>query len=248
MNSYGRRGTVGDRTVDKAPQYGLLFRVVAFFTHMQLGYLLRDSRRSRTAVRIFVFLEALSALTIIAVAAYLARLPLLFPPLAPSAFILFRTPLSRSASPRVVFLSHCLGMFLGLLVIYLFSLLFPEANLYGSDALNWPRIFALGLAMGLTSLAMILLDCAHPPATATALIAAMGYFDGFLQVVALPVAVLFLLAQALVFNRVLGGLPYPLWSFDPKAAKQYPDLAGLGDQETPYWDKVTETVFDRRKR
>jgi len=247
--SKGRdQGAVRGEVTESAPQYGLLFRVIAFFTHLQLGYLLRDGRHSLSAVRIFVFLEGVSALAIIAAAAYLARLPLLFPPLAPSAFILFRTPLSRPASPRVVFLAHCLGMLVGLLMLHLFSLLFPEANLQGDDALNWPRIFALALAMGLTSLAMILFDCAHPPATATALVAAMGYFDGLLQIAALPVAVLLLLAQALVFNRLLGGLPFPLWSFDPKVARQYPDLAGLGDQQTPYWDKVTEEVFERRKR
>jgi CBS-domain-containing membrane protein len=230
------------------PQYGVLFRVVAFFTHLQLGYLLRNGRHSRIAVRTFVFMEGLSALGIIAVAAYLAELPLLFPPLAPSAFILFRTPLSRAASPRAVFLSHSLGLALGLLVLHFFSLLFPEANLHGDDALNWPRIFALALTMGLVSLAMILLDCAHPPAAATALVAAMGYFDSLPQIAALPVAVLLLLAQALVFNRLLGGLPFPLWKFDPGAAKQYPDLAGLGDQQTPFWDRVTEEVFERRGR
>ena len=248
MSPSRERESLSGGIPNQAPQFGLLFRVVAFFTHLQLGYLLHDSRYSRRAVRIFVFMEGLSALTIIAVAAYLARLPLLFPPLAPSAFILFRTPLSRSASPRVLFLSHCLAMLLGLLMLHLCSLLFPEADLHAGDALNWPRIFALGLAMGFTSLAMILLDCPHPPATATALIAAMGYFNGFLQIFALPVAVLFLLAQALVFNRVLGGLPFPLWAFDPKAAKQYPDLAGLGDQETSYWNKVSESVFERRRR
>jgi CBS-domain-containing membrane protein len=102
--------------------------------------------------------------------------------------------------------------------------------------------------MGLTSLLMILLDCPHPPATATALVAAMGYFDSPLQIAALPVAALLLLAQALVFNRVLGGLPFPLWRFDPKAARAYPDLGGLGDQDVSYWDKVTEGVFERRKR
>lgn len=248
MNRRQRGQSVELGVAQGAPQSGLLFRLVAFFAHLRLGYLLRDGRHSRNAVRIFVFLEGLSALAVIASVAYLARLPLLFPPLAPSAFILFRTPLSRPASPRAVLLSHCLGMLLGLLTLHLFSLLFPEANLYGDDALNWPRIFALALAMGLISLAMILLDCAHPPATATALVAAMGYFDGLLQIAALPLAVLLLLAQALVFNRLLGGLPFPLWSFDPKAAKQYPDLAGLGDQQTPFWDRVAEQVFERRER
>ncbi|OQX30309.1 MAG: hypothetical protein B0D96_00020 [Candidatus Sedimenticola endophacoides] len=68
-----------------APQGSLLYRLVAFVSRLQLGYLLKDSRHSRRAVRIFVFIEGLSALAIIATAAFLAKLPLLFPPLGPSA-------------------------------------------------------------------------------------------------------------------------------------------------------------------
>ncbi|OOZ36580.1 HPP family protein [Solemya velesiana gill symbiont] len=145
------------------PQGSLLYRAVAFFTQMQLGYLLRDSKHSKSAVRIFVFLEGLAALAIISTAAFLAKLPLLFPPLGPSAFILFRTPLSRAAAPRAVFIAHNMGMVIGLAMLYLFAFLFPDADLQGSDALNWPRIFALSLAMGLTSLGMIMFNCAHPP-------------------------------------------------------------------------------------
>ncbi|MET0084527.1 MAG: HPP family protein [Sedimenticola sp.] len=233
---------------DAPPQASGLYRLVAFFTQMQLGYLLKDSRHSKTAVRIFVFLEGLSALAIISTAAFLAKLPLLFPPLGPSAFILFRTPLSRAAAPRAVFLAHNMAMVIGIAMLHLFALLYPEADLHGSDALNWPRIFALSLAMGLTSLGMILFNCAHPPAAATTLIAAMGYFDGPLQIAALPVAVALLLLQAYIFNRLLGGLPFPAWQFDRKAARQYPDLAGLGDQKVSYWEEIAGQVFERRKR
>ncbi len=231
-----------------SPQTGVLYRLVAFSTRMQLGYLLKDSKHSILAVRIFVFLEGLTAMAIIATAAFLAKLPLLFPPLGPSAFILFRTPLSKAAAPRTVFLSHNLGMLIGLAMLHLFALLYPEAGLHSSEDLNWPRIFALSLAMGITSLAMILFNCAHPPAAATTLIAAMGYFDSLMQIVALPVAVAFLLLQAYIFNRLVGGLPFPAWQFDLKAARQYPDLAGMGDQETDYWQKITGQVFERRKK
>jgi len=60
----------------KNPQASLLYRIIARFTHMQLGYLSRDNRHSRTAVRVFVFLEALTSLAIIATIAYLVQLPL----------------------------------------------------------------------------------------------------------------------------------------------------------------------------
>ncbi|MES9875216.1 MAG: HPP family protein [Candidatus Sedimenticola sp. 6PFRAG7] len=230
------------------PQSSLLYRLVAFFTQMQLGYLLRDTKHSKLAVRIFVFIEGLAALAIISTAAFLAKLPLLFPPLGPSAFILFRTPLSRAAAPRSVFLAHNMAMVIGIVMLNLFAFLYPEADLHGSDALNWPRIFALSLAMGFTSLGMIMFNCAHPPAAATTLIAAMGYFSTPLQIAALPVAVALLLLQAFIFNRLLGGLPFPVWSFDPKAAREYPDLAGLGDQKTGHWEQISGRVFERRKK
>ncbi|PUD99031.1 MAG: hypothetical protein C3L25_10400 [Candidatus Sedimenticola endophacoides] len=125
--------------------------------------------------------------------------------------MLFRTPLARAAAPRAVLYAHLLGMLVGIAMLHLFALLFPEAELHRGEALNWPRICALSLAMGLTSLGMIVFDCAHPPAAATALIAAMGYFDSWLPVVALPLAIALLLVQAYFFNRVLGGLPFPRW-------------------------------------
>ncbi len=136
---------------------------------------------------------------------------------------------------------------IGLGMFYLFAALFPDAGLLSGTELSWPRIFALSLAMGLTSLGMIYFNCAHPPAAATTLIAAMGFFDSIIQIAALPVAVLLLLLQAQFFNRVLGGLPVPLWSFNAKVANQYPDLAGLGDREAPYWEKVNEQIHERRR-
>ncbi len=231
----------------KIPQSSLLYRLIAIFTKIQLGYLTRDSQHSRTAIRVFVFLEALTSLAIIAITAYLVQLPLIFPPLGPSAFILFRTPMSRTASPRSVFLGHSIALLIGLLLLHLFAFLFPDTNMYAGDTLGWPKIFALSLAMGLTSLAMIQFNCAHPPAAATTLIAAMGYIQGWLQIVAIPAAVILLLLQAQLFNRVLGGLPVTFWHFNAETSNRYPDLAGLGDREIPYWEKITEKIHDRRR-
>ncbi|MFQ5631261.1 MAG: HPP family protein [bacterium] len=241
------RAELGPPKAVKPPQASLLFRIIALFTHNQLGYLSRDGCHSRTAVRTFVFLEGLTALAIISIIAYLVQLPILFPPLGPSAFILFRTPLSRPACPRSVFLSHIMAMVVGLAMLYLFALVFPDAGLRSDNELSWPRIFALSLSMGLTSLGMISLNCSHPPAAATALIAAMGFFGTWIQITALPLALIFLLLQAQFFNRVLGGLPVPLWSFNAEVANSYPDLAGLGDREVPYWEKVTEKIYEHRK-
>ena len=86
----------------RGPQGSLLFRTIAFFSRLQLRYLLQNVGNPHMLVVIFVFVAGASALGIITVAAYLTRLPLLFPPLGPSAYILFHTPMSVTASPRNV--------------------------------------------------------------------------------------------------------------------------------------------------
>ena len=83
------------------PQETALFRAVAFLTHIQLGYLLRGVRNPQFVVLLFVTTSGVTALGTITLAAFLTNLPLLFPPLGPSAFILFRTPMSPQAAPRV---------------------------------------------------------------------------------------------------------------------------------------------------
>ncbi len=232
---------------DVYPQRSLLFRLISSITHLQLGYLLQDGKHSKGIVRLFVFIEAVSALAIISTTAYLIDLPLLFPPLGPSAFILFFTPLARTAAPRSVLLSHSMGLFIGLVMVGLFSLLFPDVPLAPGDSLNWVRIAVLSLAMGLVSLGMIFFRLAHPPAAATTLIAAMGFIDSYTQVLGYLVAVLLLIFQALLFNRMIGGLPFPLWNFSPEAAHQYPDLAGLSDREITRQDKMQERIFQRKR-
>jgi len=121
---------------------------------------------------------------------------LLFPPLGPSAFILFYTPLSESASPRNFILAHTLALLSGLGALALATLLFPGIQETADLAMNWSSITAIGLAMGAVSVAMVTIKCVHPPAAATALIAAMGYMGSMVQVVSLLMAVMFLAFEA----------------------------------------------------
>ncbi|MCK4305878.1 MAG: HPP family protein [Candidatus Eisenbacteria sp.] len=234
------------RTHQQAPQQSLLFRLVAFLAHLQMDYLLRCTSHRRGVAMAFVFLEGAVALGIISTAAYLTRFPLLFPPLGPSAFILFRTPMSPRACPRTVILAHTLAVASGWLSVQLFSLIFPEAGLLDDPSLNWPRIAALSLSMGLSSASMIALGCSHPPAAASALIVSMGYMSNMLQIVGLLLAVVLLVAHAFVFNRLLGGLPYPLWRSDPKSLQRFGALAGVSDQRSTYWGELATRIFDRR--
>jgi len=197
---------------------------------------------------LFVFAEAVVALGIISAAAYLTKLPLLFPPLGPSAFVLFRTPMSAAACPRSVILSHAIALGIGLLFLQLSAALFPESVASGLLELSWPRVAAIALSMGAISIVMIALGCSHPPAAATAIIAAMGYFHNPLQIGGFLAAVGLLVAQAFLFHRLLGGLPYPRWRSDPTTARFYGQLAGIGDESMSFWDQLSARVFQRRSK
>jgi CBS-domain-containing membrane protein len=228
------------------PQSTLLFRIVAFVSRLRLRYLVQTSVRASLLAPVFVFLAGTTALGIITLAAYVTKLPLLFPPLGPSAFILFHAPLSATASPRSVVLSHTLAVASGLLALRLVGLARPAILTGGGDVLDLWHVAAIALAMGLVSVAMVATRCAHPPAAATALIAALGYLDDAVCVAGLLAAVVLLVLDAILINRVLGGLPYPLWRPDPRGSRGFGELAGVPDSAATYWQQLSTRIFRRR--
>lgn len=225
------------------PQGTLLFRLVRFFSRLQLRYLLPRLQHPERVVRLFVFIEGSMALAVLSTAAYLTQFPLLFPPLGPSAFILFRMPMSAAAAPRTILLSHLLGLLSGFIALYLGLFFFSPQAVAEPGVVSGASIVTLSLAMGLSSLAMIWLDCSHPPATATALIVAMGYISSAIHILGFIIAVIFLINIAFLCNRILGGLPYPYWSHNPEIASNYGTLAGIADRKKGYWQQLTAKMF-----
>ncbi len=231
-----------NRQPDAAPQAGRLFRIIRFFSRLQLRYLLPRMRHPERLVRIFVFVEGSLALAVISTIAYYTSFPLLFPPLGPSAFILFRMPMSASAAPRTVLLAHLSGIGAGFFSLFLGTVLF-SSTLAAPGSASPGSIAVLSLAMGLSSLAMIWLECNHPPATATALIVAMGSLTTPSQVAGIVIAVILLISLAVFFNRILGGLPYSFWAHDPEIAMHYGTLAGMTNRRRGYWQDLAERMI-----
>lgn len=230
----------------RGPQHTLFFRVVAFFSRLQLWYLVRQIGNAQTLMILFIFLAGAVALGTISIVAYLTRLPLLFPQLGPSAFIIFHTPMSVTASPRNVILSHTLGVASGLLALWLVGWIYPLAGLSDPFVMNWYRILAIALTMGISGVILVSVKCVHPPAAASALIAAMGFLNSTEQVLGVIGAVTLLVLEAMVFNRIIGGLPYPLWRADPKVARNFGTLAGIPESETTFWRQLAIKTFQRR--
>jgi CBS-domain-containing membrane protein len=230
----------------KGPQDTFIFRLVAFFSRLQLHYLHRNAQNRELITTIYLFIAGVTALATITIMAYLTDLMLLFPPLGPSAFILFYTPLAESASPRNLVLAHTMALLCGLTALVLAEVLLPGFQGTPSTTMNWANVTAIAMAMGAASISMVLFQCVHPPAAATALIAAMGYLDNPIQIGGVLLAVLFLGMEAYLFNRLLGGLPYPLWRFDPEVEKTYRSLTGQSKSTASRWQEITQKTFRRR--
>lgn len=158
---------------------------------------------------LFMFINGFIAIAIMSGIAMLSHTPFIFPSLGPTAVLLFYTPLAPTASPRHTIYGHAIGIVCGYGALRLTSLHHaPAAAMTGvTDA----RILAAALSLALTGALMILLKAAHPPAAATTLIISLGIVTRPFYLVVIEVAVVLLVAQALIINR-LAGLNYPLWA------------------------------------
>lgn len=135
--------------------------------------------------------------------------PLVFPSLGPTAFMLFYQPTSPAACPRNAILGHLVGIVAGYAALVAFGLQHAAPALSGGVTLGW--VGSASASLALTAGAMIWLRVPHPPAGATTLIVSLGILPQPRQLVALFAAILLLVLQGLVINRI-SGIAYPLWA------------------------------------
>jgi len=154
--------------------------------------------------------------------------------------------MSVSASPRNVIVSHVISVIAGLMFLWLFATLYPGNNIFDPAVMNGHRILVIALSMGFSCVAMVLLKCVHPPAAASALIAAMGYLVNVEQVLGIIAAVNLIVLTAIIFNRIIAGLPYPLWRADLKVARNFGEMAGITEGEPTFWRQLATKNFQRR--
>lgn len=158
-------------------------------------------------VRAAVLATLASAL--IGVIAWRTGIPFLFPALGASTFIVFALPGAPAAAPRNVVLSHLLGAVTGWICLQAFSVDPTGATL--SHLIGLPHVFAASLALGITTILMLVLRAPHPPAGATTLIVALGSMPAAWHIGVVVVSCLGLVGLAHVAHRA-AGIPYPLWS------------------------------------
>lgn len=164
---------------------------------------------------LFALVNGFISIGLMATAAWVTGAPFVFPSLGPTAFLLFYAPVQPAASPRNTVLGHLIGVLAGYLALALFGLLDAPPAL--STSVTTARVGAAALSLGLTSGAMVWAKVPHPPAGATTLIVSLGILREPWQLAVLMLAVVLLVAQGLVINR-LAGIPYPVWA--PRPAPQ----------------------------
>jgi CBS-domain-containing membrane protein len=182
--------------------------VRGLFRRLQLSTLLRH-HSSVPLLALFSFVNGCTSIGLMALVALATREPFIFPSLGPTAFLFFYTPTAPAAAPRNTLFGHAIGAAAGWLSLALFGL--TDAGPALVVGVDWRRVLAAGLSLGLTSGVMVLLRAPHPPAGATTLIVSLGLLPELRQLGVLLVAVALLTLQAYVINR-LAGIPYPLWS------------------------------------
>lgn len=163
---------------------------------------------STTVLGLFAFVNGVVAIGIMALAAFVTGQPFVFPSLGPTAFLLFYTPLLPASSPRNTVGGHLIGVAAGYLALAVFGLTNDLPAL--GAGVTGARVGAAALSLGLTSGAMVWAKVPHPPAGATTLIVSLGILREPGQLVVLMLAVVLLVLQGFVINRI-AGIPYPPW-------------------------------------
>jgi len=186
--------------------------VAVLLRRLRLAWLL-DHFPPRVVWALYIFINGFLTIALLALLAVVTSSPFVFPSLGPTAFLLFLAPLQQSSSPRNTILGHAIGLACG----YGAYVVTGAANMpFGIHPdVYWSRVFAAALSLSATGAFMVLLRADHPPAGATTLIVSLGIISQPKALVIIEVAVLLLVAQALIINR-LAGLPYPLWKYRPQ--------------------------------
>jgi CBS-domain-containing membrane protein len=182
--------------------------ILSLLQRFRLDWLL-DHFPPRLVRSVYVFVNGFVTIGVLALLALVSHNPFVFPSLGPTAYLLFFSPLAKTSSPRNTILGHAVGLICGYAA---FVVTGAGAMPFGAHpGIFWPRILAAALSLSTTGAFMVLLGISHPPAGATTLIVSLGIISKPGELVIIEVAVLLLVAQALVINR-LAGLPYPLWN------------------------------------
>ncbi|CAN5560227.1 hypothetical protein BH24ACT22_BH24ACT22_04010 [soil metagenome] len=162
----------------------------------------------RRGEALYMFVLGFVAISVNGLVAWAVGQPLLFPSLAPTVFILFRTPLGKDASPRNTIIGHSTAIVVGFGALMVFGLYDDPSAL--QEGVTLVRVVAVALSLALTEAVLISLNLPHTPAATTTLLVSLGLFKTPVELISLAAGILLVTAVSWVLNRMLG-VPVPLW-------------------------------------
>ncbi|MGB3632629.1 MAG: HPP family protein [Rubrobacteraceae bacterium] len=158
---------------------------------------------------LYMFVLGFIAISANGLVAWAVSQPLLFPSLAPTVFVFFRSPLSKDACPRNVIFGHSVAIVLGFTALLAFGLYDNPSVLQEGTTLI--RVVAVALSLALTPAVLISLNTPHTPAATTTLLVSLGLFNTLVELVSLAVGILLVTLVSWSLNWLLG-VPVPFWS------------------------------------
>ncbi|HMS46994.1 HPP family protein [Candidatus Microthrix sp.] len=202
-------GDLASKSPRSGPIGGDISAIVeGFGTRFRIPVLV--SRHSQTSVMgLFALVNGVLSIALMSMAAVVTGQAFIFPSLGPTAFLLFYTPTLPAACPRNTIFGHAIGVAAGYLALVIFGL--TEAAPALATEVTWPRVGAAAVSLGLTSGFMVWFKVPHPPAGATTLIVSLGILKTPAQLTVLMIAVVLMVGQGMVINR-LAGIDYPSWA------------------------------------
>lgn len=189
---------VSSNVSDQVRGLGKRFKISALEKH----------HKSRYVLTAYVFVNSAITIVLLSLIAMATNAPFVFPSLGPTAFMLFFASMSAGASPKYVISGHLIAVLAGVCGLAIFGLLNVGPDL---EQVTWQRLGAVAFCLSVTLSLMVLLNVPHPPAGATTLIVGLGLMRTPGQLAVLMLAVVLLVGQAMVINR-LAGLKYPWWN------------------------------------
>ncbi len=202
-------GDLASKSPRSGPIGGDISAIVeGFGTRFRIPVLV--SRHSQTSVMgLFALVNGVLSIALMSMAAVVTGQAFIFPSLGPTAFLLFYTPTLPAACPRNTIFGHAIGVAAGYLALVIFGL--TEAAPALATEVTWPRGGPAAVSLGLTSGFMVWFKVPHPPAGATTLIVSLGILKTPAQLTVLMIAVVLMVGQGMVINR-LAGIDYPSWA------------------------------------
>ena len=119
--------------------------------------------------------------------------PLIFASLGPTAYELVEQPQLRSARIYNILIGHMTGLAAGFFALYVLNA-WTAPNVLSTGTVSPPRIWAMTIAVTLTTFLILILKASQPAATATALLISSGAMQTRQDAIAIVLGVLVITA------------------------------------------------------